>query len=116
MLKRSGRADERDADPKSYAVIGAAMEVHNTLGQGFLEAVYQEALELELTARQIPHLRESDLPILYKGHRLRTQYRPDFICYDYLIVELKAVARLTEIEEAQVLNYLNAPSSPSGFS
>lgn len=91
-----------------YAIIGAAIEVHRVLGAGFLEAVYQEALAIELSARGIPYESEKALPILYKGQRLQKEYRADFVCYDTIIVELKAIQRITEIEEAQLLNYLKA--------
>jgi len=72
-------------DPKTYAIIGAAMEVHRQSGYGFLEAVYQEALALELKQRQIPSRREVELPIFYKKQRLDTSYRADFICYDSVL-------------------------------
>jgi len=102
-------------DPRSYAVIGAAMEVHRTLGNGFLEPVYQEALELELSAREIPYRREVEVPIVYKGTPLKTHYRPDFLCFDALIVELKALARMADSEESQVINYLKASGLPVGL-
>jgi GxxExxY protein len=102
-------------DPKTYAVIGAAMEVHRRLGPGFLEPVYQEALEIELGAREIPFVREAELPIEYRGRRLKTYYRPDFICYDALIVELKALPRVSGTEESQLINYLKISKLPVGL-
>ncbi|MCO6450724.1 MAG: GxxExxY protein [Caldilineales bacterium] len=95
-------------DPQTYAIIGAAMEVHNQLGSGFLEAVYQEALHIELVSRHIPCEREVEIPIQYKGRKLNTAYRADFICYESVVVELKAIKAITSIEEAQVINYLLA--------
>ncbi|MFZ1755824.1 MAG: GxxExxY protein [Caldilineaceae bacterium] len=97
-----------ERDPQTYAIIGAAMEVHSQLGSGFLEAVYQEALLLELIARNIPANREVELPITYKGQRLATHYRADFICFQQVIVEVKALDKLTGVEIPQVLNYLKA--------
>lgn len=103
-------------DPKTYAIIGAAaMEVHRQLGCGFLEAVYQEALAFEFEQRQIPCQREVELAIFYKGQRLNTSYRADFICYDSVVVELKALAKLGGVEEAQIINYLKATGLEIGM-
>lgn len=99
-------ADERD--PQTFAIIGAAIEVHKILGPGFLEAVYQEALEREFVLRKIPYRREAELSILYKGEPLTCFYKADFICYQSIIVELKALRTLSTIETSQVLNYLKA--------
>jgi GxxExxY protein len=84
------------------------MEVHRELGCGFLEAVYQEALKEELSSRNIPFRAEVDMPIFYKEKRLKTSYRADFVCNESIIVELKAISKLGDIETAQVLNYLRA--------
>ena len=91
-----------------YAIIGAAIEVHRELGPGFLEPVYQEAMTIELTDRGIPFHAQQALTIHYKGRLLVKQYVPDFLCYDQIIVELKALDRLSGNEEAQLLNYLKA--------
>ena len=91
-----------------YAVVGAAMEVYNELGAGFLEPVYQEALEVELTKRQIPFQPQKELHISYKGQQLQKTYIADLVAFDKVIVEIKAVLHLTRNEEAQLLNYLKA--------
>ena len=95
-------------DPQTYAIIGAAMEVHRILGAGFLEPVYQDALALELGDRDIEYLRESPMSIDFKGRRLTSIYRPDFVCFARVIVEVKALRALTTREEAQAINYLKA--------
>lgn len=93
---------------ESYNIIGAAFHVYNQLGFGFLEAVYQECLELEFIKRGIPYDREKELKINYDGIELRQTYKADFVCYGEIIVELKAVSMLDPSHRAQVYNYLHA--------
>jgi len=95
-------------DQLTYAIIGAAMEVHRELGSGFLETVYHEALVLEMTSRNIQFVHEVELPVIYKGQQLATSYRADFICFDKVILEIKALGELNTLQEAQILNYLKA--------
>lgn len=95
-------------DPETYAIIGAAMEVHRELGNGFLEGVYQDALEIEFKQRNIPFRREQSVPVLYKAFTLGTPYRADIVRHGSIIVELKAISALTNSESAQVLHYLQA--------
>ncbi len=106
---------KRKRDPETYAVIGAAMAVHRELGDGFLENVYHEALMLEMSSRDIPFLHEVDLPIFYKGQLLQNIYRVDFICYDTIAVEIKALSGITGREKAQVINYLRASNYKRGL-
>lgn len=96
-------------------IINACMEVHNELGNGFLEPVYQEALEEEFKIHGIPYVREKLLPVMYKGKQLKKEYYADFVCYDDIIVELKAVSVLSKPHKAQVLNYLNAANKEIGL-
>jgi GxxExxY protein len=91
-----------------YAVVGAAMEVYNELGAGFLEPIYQEALEMELCERKIPFEPQKELNISYKGRKLTKTYIADGIAYGKIVVELKALNALTSREESQMLNYLKA--------
>jgi GxxExxY protein len=104
-----------DYDQQTYAIIGAAMAAHRELGQGFLEAVYQVALELEFERQGIPYEREVELKIAYKGQILGVAYRADFICFGGIIVELKALDKLTVREVAQMLNYLKATGMQRGL-
>jgi GxxExxY protein len=107
--------DLAERDPRTYAIIGAAMEVHKQLGCGFLEPVYQEAFTIELTARNIPFRREVGLPVRYKEQLLETGYRADFVCFDSVVIELKALARMSGTEEAQIINYLKATAYEVGL-
>ncbi|PYK70173.1 MAG: GxxExxY protein [Verrucomicrobia bacterium] len=93
-----------DRDPQSHAIIGAAMEVHRELGFGFLKAVYQCALVLEFQDRQIPFRAEVALPVRYKGKLLTCGYRADFICFEDFLIETKAIAELTRVDDAQLIN------------
>lgn len=102
-------------DPRTYSIIGAAMEVHRQLGHGFLEAVYQEALAIELQTHGIAFQQQVSLPVSYKGQQLKTVYCADFVCYAAVIVELKALARLSGTEESQILNYLRASGLEVGL-
>ncbi len=93
---------------ESYKIIGAAFKVYNNLGHGFLEAVYQEALEIEFERQGIPYEREKELSIIYDGVQLKQTYKADFVCYGKIIVELKAVSELVDAHRSQVYNYLHA--------
>ena len=91
-----------------YAIVGAAIEVYNELGSGFLEAVYQEAMAMELGMRGIPFEPQKELCIYYKGHCLKKKYIADVICFGNVLVELKVMRQIGSGEESQLLNYLNA--------
>ena len=96
-------------------IIKACMNVFNELGNGFLEAVYQEALAIEFGLMNIPFRREAKIDIFYKGNKLDKEYYADFICYDSIVVELKAVSKLVNANKAQVLNYLHGTKLAVGL-
>jgi len=98
-----------------YNIVGAAFKVANTLGCGFLEAVYQEALGIEFMKGQIPFESQRRMRITYNGITLNKEYIPDFVCYGSIIVEIKAIKQITEIEEAQIINYLKVANMPVGL-
>ena len=100
---------------EAFQIIGAAMEVHNTLGPGFLESVYQEAMEIELTKRNIPFVPQKRIQIRYKDVLLNQFYVTDLFCYDKIIVELKAVSAILPEQEAQIINYVKATGTKLGL-
>ena len=107
--------NERILNDESYSIIGACMAVHRELGPGFLEAIYQEALEKEFMLRDIPFVREQAFGVRYKGELLDKNYIADFVCYGEVIVELKALGGLEPVHEAQIINYLKASNLPIGL-
>lgn len=100
---------------ESYNICGALFAVHKELGCGFLERVYQDALEYEFKERNIPYEREKSISIMYKGKPLGVPYKADFVCYGKIIVELKAVEEILDIHRAQVINYLKATGMKLGL-
>jgi len=100
---------------ESFNIIGACMEVHSQLGHGFLENIYQEALELEFKQRGIPYVREEKIEVYYKEHTLKQFYIADFICHGNIIVELKALRTLETSHTAQVINYLKSTDLELGL-
>lgn len=100
---------------ESYDIIGAALEVHSQLGCGFTEPVYQEALAEELRLRHIPFEREKVFTVTYKGKELSKDFRVDFVCFNKIIVELKAVSDFAEEHVAQVYNYLKVTGMKLGL-
>lgn len=100
---------------ESFKIIGACLSVHNELGCGFLEPVYHEALEYEFKLLKIPYISECQLPVRYKNMTLSKTYAADFVCFDKIIVEIKAVSDLCSEHEAQVINYLKAAKIQLGI-
>ncbi|MGE4488769.1 MAG: GxxExxY protein [Kiritimatiellales bacterium] len=100
---------------ESYAIIGACFNVYNEKGCGFLEPVYQECLGIEFVYQKIPSEPQKKLDLFYRGQKLEHFYQPDFICFEKIIVELKAVEKITDAHRSQVLNYLNATGFKLGL-
>lgn len=100
---------------ESYNIRGALFSVYNELGCGFLERVYQDALEVEFRLRNIHYEREKLIQVMYKGHPLGEPYRADFVCYGKIIVELKSVSKILDVHRAQIINYLKATKMKLGF-
>ncbi len=100
---------------EAYNIIGAAVEVHTELGHGFLEQVYQEALEIEFEMQGIPYDREKLIDIYYKGEKLEKFYKADFVCYEEIIIEVKALSDLNGDHESHLINYLQATRKPLGI-
>jgi GxxExxY protein len=107
--------DSKIKDPRTYEIIAAAMEVHRILGPGFLEAVYHEAMCIECGLKSMPFQREVELPVRYKERPLATGYRADLVCFNDVLVEIKALNQLTTKEEAQIINYLKATGFRTGL-
>ena len=100
---------------ESYNIRGALFSVYNELGCGFLERVYQDALEVEFRLRNIHYEREKLIQVMYKGHPLGEPYIADFVCYGKIIVELKSVSKILDVHRAQIINYLKATKMKLGF-
>ena len=100
---------------ESYKIIGACMKVHRTLGPGFLEAVYEEALEKEFQNQKIQFKKQVKLELYYENQKLKKQYRADFVCYDAIILEIKAVKLIPNVFYAQLKNYLKCTNTELGM-
>lgn len=107
--------DMEKKDPQTFAIIGAAMQVHSCLGHGFLESVYQEALGMEFAEMKIPFRKEVPLKLSYKGEELNQFFKADFICFETVVVETKALSNIGNTERAQVINYLKATGLQRGL-
>ena len=114
-MDQQNTANEFLFEEETYAIRGAIFEVYREMGCGFLESVYQECLEKEFVLRNIPFVSQKALTLSYKGQALKQTYKPDFICYGKIIVELKALSATTGEHKAQVLNYLKATREKLGL-
>ena len=117
MEPRNTRNTQKELiyENENYAIRGAVFEVYREMGCGFLESVYQECLTREFSDRQIDHVEQVELELMYKSTRLRQTYKPDFICYGKVIVEIKAVKSLVDEHRAQLHNYLKATGMRLGL-
>lgn len=106
---------EVEKDPLTYSIIGIAIEVYNEIGPGFLEAVYQECLEIELIKNNIPFDSQTKIKFFYKGIELKKYYIPDFLIYNSVIVEIKSEKCLTKVDEAQIINTLKFSGKKVGL-
>lgn len=100
---------------ESYAIIGACFRVYKDKGCGFVEPVYQECLEIEFSFQEIPAVSQKELLMRYRGQPLKQRYKPDFVCFEKIILEIKAVCQLTDEHRSQILNYLNATGMKLGL-
>ena len=100
---------------ETYRILGACFEVYKRKGCGFLEPVYQECLEIEFNLQEIPFTAQKELILEYRGQRLKQKYKPDFVCFEKIIVEIKAVSKLIDEHRAQLLNYLHATGYKVGL-
>ena len=98
-----------------YRIIGAAIDIHKALGSGFLESVYEEAMVIESKKRNIDHETQVKIPIYYKNQKLEKEFIADYIGFGKIIVEFKCIPKLTNVEEAQILNYLKATELKVGL-
>ena len=102
-------------EDEGYQLMGAAFEVHNQLGYGMAEEVYQQSLEIELGIRGVPFQAKQELAVFYKNRRLDTHYKPDLLVFSLIVVELKAVSELNPDHDAQLFNYLRIARHPVGY-
>ena len=100
---------------ESYRIIGACIEVHRRMGCGFLESVYQDCLEIELEHQGIPFRSQPEIELTYRDREIPSKFRPDFVCFDHIVLEIKALSDFASEHRAQVLNYLNATGFQLGL-
>jgi len=110
-----GRMERLIFEKESYDIRGSILDVYYEMGNGFLEAVYQECLEIEFELREIPFQSQKPISLEYKKRELKQKYIPDFICYNKIVVELKSVRKILPEHEAQLINYLKATKLKLGF-